>query len=141
MHTHYVKNVLIRSFSGLYFPTIGLNTEYLSVFSPNAEKYRPENHWIQTLFTQWFWPELICLHFKILQHHYHYKLCTYTLIKMKTAREMKDIFFVLICRHWFSHTVLLKIRLLEAYPYFKVTKCDFSKSKIVFSNLTTCISF
>ena len=29
-------------FSGPYFPAFGLNTVYLSVFSPNAGKYRPE---------------------------------------------------------------------------------------------------
>ena len=29
-------------FSGPYFPTLGLNTEYLSVFSPNAGKEGPE---------------------------------------------------------------------------------------------------
>ena len=32
---HCVKSVRIRSYSGLHFPTFGLNT-YLSVFSPNA---------------------------------------------------------------------------------------------------------
>ena len=31
-----------RVFSGPYFPAFGLNTPYLSVFSPNAEKYGPE---------------------------------------------------------------------------------------------------
>ena len=40
---HCVKSVHIRSFSGLYFSAFGLNTEYLSVFSPNAGKYGPEN--------------------------------------------------------------------------------------------------
>ena len=29
-------------FSGPYFPSFGLNTSYLSVFSPNAGKYGPE---------------------------------------------------------------------------------------------------
>ena len=37
----YVKCVRIRS-SGLYFPVFGLNTEYLSAFSPNAGRYGPE---------------------------------------------------------------------------------------------------
>ena len=63
---HWVKSVQIRSFSGPYFPAFGLNTErygvshyvdipiteYLSVFSPNAGKYRPEKLRICTLFTQ-----------------------------------------------------------------------------------------
>ena len=37
-----MKSVLIRSFSGPHFPALGLNTEYLSVFSQNAGKYEPE---------------------------------------------------------------------------------------------------
>ena len=38
------KSVHIRSFSGPYFPKwIWRDTEYLSVFSPNAGKYEPEN--------------------------------------------------------------------------------------------------
>ena len=39
---HCVKSVRIQSYSGPYFPAFGLNTEYLSVSSPNAGKYRPE---------------------------------------------------------------------------------------------------
>ena len=39
---HCVKSVRIRSYSGLHFPAFGLNTEYLSVFSLNAEKCGPE---------------------------------------------------------------------------------------------------
>ena len=51
------ESVCIPSFSGPYFPAFGLNTErrdteYLSEFSPNAEKYRPEKLRIRTLFTQ-----------------------------------------------------------------------------------------
>ena len=49
---HCVKSVRIRSFSGPYFPAFGLNTPYLSVFSPNTGKYRPEKLRIRTLFTQ-----------------------------------------------------------------------------------------
>ena len=59
---HCVKSVLIRTFSGLYFPAFGLNTEryreslrdteYLSVFSPNAGKYGLEILRIRTLFRQ-----------------------------------------------------------------------------------------
>ena len=37
---HCIKSVLIRSFSGRYFPAFRL---YVSVFSANAEKYGPEN--------------------------------------------------------------------------------------------------
>ena len=40
-----------------------------------------------------------------------------------------------ICRHWFGHTVLLWIRLLEAYAYYKVTKYDFRFSKILIYQL------
>ena len=39
-----VKSVPIRSHSGPHFPAFGLNTEYLSVFSPNAGKYGPDGH-------------------------------------------------------------------------------------------------
>ena len=52
---HCVKSVRIRSFSDPYFPAFGLNTgrsEYLSVFSPNAGKHKPEKLQIQTFFTQ-----------------------------------------------------------------------------------------
>ena len=34
-------------------------------------------------------------------------------------------------RHWFGHTVLLEIRLLEVYTYCKVIKYDFRFSKIL----------
>ena len=63
---HFVKSVLIRSFSRPYFPAFGLNperyrvirrdTEYITVFSPNAGKYGPEKFRIWTLFMQCcFW--------------------------------------------------------------------------------------
>ena len=46
LYTHCVKSIHIRSYSDLHFPAFGLNTEreilYLSVFSPNAGKCRPE---------------------------------------------------------------------------------------------------
>ena len=51
---HRVKSVLTRCFIGPYFSAFGLNTEVLSlisVFSPNAGKYRPEKLRIWTLFT------------------------------------------------------------------------------------------
>ena len=41
-------------FSDPYFPVFGLNTEYLSVFSPNTGKYGPEKIRIWTLFTQFY---------------------------------------------------------------------------------------
>ena len=61
-----VKSVRIRSFSGLYFPAFGPNTEiykvlskiyevlclFISVFSPNAGKCGPEKFRIRTLFTK-----------------------------------------------------------------------------------------
>ena len=62
---HCVKSVRIRSFSGPHFPAFGLNTErysvspYLSVFSPNAEKYGSEKLRIRTLFTQWQGPHFV----------------------------------------------------------------------------------
>ena len=65
-NNHYVKSVRIRSFSGLYFPAFGPNTEiykvlskiyevlclFISVFSPNAGKCGPEKFRIRTLFTK-----------------------------------------------------------------------------------------
>ena len=39
-------------FSGPHFPAFGLNTPYLSVFSPNPTKYGPEKLQIWTFFTQ-----------------------------------------------------------------------------------------
>ena len=56
---HCVTSVRVRSFPGSYFPGLGLNmeirryTKYLSLFSPNAGKYGPENLVIQTLLKQW----------------------------------------------------------------------------------------
>ena len=48
-HFHCVKSLHIRSFSGPYFPAFGLNTEYLSAFSPNAGKYGQEKLRIRIL--------------------------------------------------------------------------------------------
>ena len=48
---HFVKSVRIRSFSGQYFPALGLNTEGYSL--SNAGKYGPEKLRIQTLFTHY----------------------------------------------------------------------------------------
>ena len=39
---HCVNSVRIRTYSGPYFPAFGLNTPYLSIFSPNAGKYGPD---------------------------------------------------------------------------------------------------
>ena len=47
-----MKSILIRSYSGLYFPTFGLNAEIYGVFSQNAGKCRSEKLRIRTLFTQ-----------------------------------------------------------------------------------------
>ena len=41
---------LIRTFP--HSDWIRRNTQFLSIFSPDAGKYRPEKLWIQTLFTQ-----------------------------------------------------------------------------------------
>ena len=38
-----VKGVHIRSYPGPYFPAFGLNTEYLSVFSPKRENTDQNN--------------------------------------------------------------------------------------------------
>ena len=40
-YCHCVESVQIRS-SGPYYPAFGLNTQYLSILSPNAGKYGPE---------------------------------------------------------------------------------------------------
>ena len=51
-----VKSVRTRSFSGLYFPAIVLNTERYEVFISVQSKCRkcaPEKLRIRTLFTQW----------------------------------------------------------------------------------------
>ena len=51
-----MKSVRIWNFSGSYFAAFGLNQErdtvYLSVFSPNVGKCRPEKLRIRTLFAQ-----------------------------------------------------------------------------------------
>ena len=47
-----MKSIRIRSFSGAYFPSFGLNTESISVFRPNEGKYGPEKLQIRTHFTQ-----------------------------------------------------------------------------------------
>ena len=52
-YSYCVKSVRIRGFSGRFFPAFGLNTEYLSLFNPNARKYRPEKLQIGTFFMQW----------------------------------------------------------------------------------------
>ena len=49
------KKCPYSEFSDPYFPTFRLNTEYLSVFSPNAGKCGPEKPRIRTLFTLWVW--------------------------------------------------------------------------------------
>ena len=58
---HFVKSVQMQSFSFPYFPVFGLNTDiysvntqYISLFSPNAGKYGPEKLRIWTSFTQWY---------------------------------------------------------------------------------------
>ena len=48
-----VKSARIRIFSCPYFPAFGPHMKYLSVFSPNGGKYRPEKLQIRTLFMQW----------------------------------------------------------------------------------------
>ena len=55
--SHFVKSVLIRSFSGPYFlafvPNTGKYSAYLSVFNPNVGKGGPQILLIQALFEQW----------------------------------------------------------------------------------------
>ena len=49
-----VKSVYIRSYSGPHFPHldwIRIDTQYLSIFSPNARKCGPEQLRIRTFFT------------------------------------------------------------------------------------------
>ena len=49
------KPVSEFSFVGIFphLDWIQRDTKYLSIFSPNAGRYKPENLWIRTLFTQW----------------------------------------------------------------------------------------
>ena len=52
------------------------DTPYLSVFSPNPEKYRPEKLWIRTLFTQWIallsiWASILGNQMRIYTHGFH----------------------------------------------------------------------
>ena len=54
--------MVCNRFSGPYFPAFGLNTPYLSTFSPNAGKYGPEKLQIRTLSTQWFLPNVLLLY-------------------------------------------------------------------------------
>ena len=54
--THWVKSFHIRSFSGPYFPTSGLNIERYSVsirIQSEYGKYGPEKFRMRTLFMQW----------------------------------------------------------------------------------------
>ena len=54
--TQWVKSVHIRRYSGPHFlhsDWIRRNTPYLSVFTPNVGKCRPEKLRILTIFTQW----------------------------------------------------------------------------------------
>ena len=56
LHCTEHDTVRIRRFSGTHFPHsdwIQRYTQYLSVFSPNTEKYGPEKLRIRTLFTQY----------------------------------------------------------------------------------------
>ena len=60
-----VKSVRIWSFSGLYFPAFGLNTEKYGVslsanISPNAGKYGPKKLWTRALFTQCLFWRFFC---------------------------------------------------------------------------------
>ena len=61
---NFVKNVRIRSFSGLYFP----------VFSSKTEKYGPEKLQITTLLTQWNLLWNFCLILWILKKIIHWLL-------------------------------------------------------------------
>ena len=49
-----IKSINIQSFSGLYFHAFNLNALYLSIFSPNPERQRPEKLQIRILSTQSF---------------------------------------------------------------------------------------
>ena len=64
-----MKRVRIRSFSGPYFPELGLNTERYSVFlraQSECGKYGPELLRIGILFMQWELKLLIPIRFHIL---------------------------------------------------------------------------
>ena len=52
---NFIKNVCIQNFSGPYFPALNWTqrfTLYISIFSPNVGKYRPEKLRLRTLLTQ-----------------------------------------------------------------------------------------
>ena len=56
-------------------------TPYLPTFSPNAEKYRPEKLWIQTLLTQ-------CSFLSIKHHFLGQKILYFLKINIKDTRSM-----------------------------------------------------
>ena len=85
-------------FSGPYFPVFGLNTEIISVFSPNAGKYGPEKNSVFGHFTRWYFYQNQIYNSEIF------------FIESRTNIWVileKNIFFHLTCLH-FSHANLLK---------------------------------
>ena len=74
-------------FSGSYFPAFGLNTPYLSVFSPNAGKYGPEKTSYLDNFTQWLLCRFCNLNKNATQYHFevlHKELALYSYMKISS---------------------------------------------------------
>ena len=92
-----MKSICIQSFSGLHFPAFGVNTPYLSVFSPNMGKYGAKKLRIRSHFTQCKW-----LHFvnSIVSNYYDFntRLCCSSFplppkqfLSNKNAKRKRDI--------------------------------------------------
>ena len=74
-------------FSCPYFPVFGLNTPYLSVFSPNAGKYGLEKNPNLDSFTQWLLCRSCNLNKNATQNHFevlHKELLLYTYTKISS---------------------------------------------------------
>ena len=47
-----LKDIPQEEGSSSWLTVLPITIQCLSIFSPNAEEYRPEKHWMRTLFTQ-----------------------------------------------------------------------------------------
>ena len=84
----------IRSFSGQYFPTCGLNTERYSVslrVQSECGKYRPEKLLIRTLFAQWL-AELKDPHYSRFEEVFLKTLNNAVPVKIKILRYNHNLF-------------------------------------------------
>ena len=88
-----VKSVCIWSFSDPYLNWICRDTLHLSVFSPNAEKYRPEKLRIWTFFTQW-WIKVLSL--ELFNIFYFNKLLSMVKLLQVNFLFKKDVVIMLL---------------------------------------------